>query len=387
MALPHCYRCRVRSLECQYHHVPLTGRQLDPEPISDPEISANTGDMYDTSLDGLLHQIEAHDTVISLEDAPTGTALPPFPDYDLDWQDIMENIQDYSVPDQIAVNDSPTRSVLAGEIYQERVIYAVKWLKCLPRLFVVQGQTAFIHKSLFSTQAPHAIQDALGACALYARKNEANQALVYRNLSQQVDRLGRNYADSSALEQLASVQAMTLLQIIRYFDGDIRQRADAERTEPLFLEWIRQLQHRLKTSESRREELVLSQTADSWKSWLFSESLRRTIIMGYTLQGFYSFLKNGWDDSHHEFNQLSFYAQRALWTAASAFQWESALEKHLAFPTRFAQWDADLASATPADMDDLGMIMMVLIKGVDACSRWAGEHFIESYESYDPIEK
>jgi hypothetical protein len=122
-----------------------------------------------------------------------------------------------------------------------------------------------------------------------------------------------------------------------------------------------------------------SRTGDSWKSWLVAESLRRTVIMGYTLQGFYCFLKNGWDDSHHEFNELSFYAQRALWTAASESQWQSALEKRPALLIRFKQWNEDISSATPADIDDLGMVMMALIKGVDYCSRWAGDDFVEDF--------
>jgi hypothetical protein len=329
--------------------------------------------MDELSLDTFLHHIEGTDNYLSLEDAPMDTALPSFPDYNLDWQDVMENIQDFSVPDQIRDNDSPRKSVLAGEIYQDRVIYAVKWLKSLPGRFVGEGQTPFIHKTLYGLHPPHAIQDILGACALYTQKNEANQGLVYRNLTQQADRLVENYANSSALEQLASVQVLALLQIIRFFDGDIRQRADAERTEPLFHEWIRQLQHRLKGSDSE------SRTGDSWKSWLVAESLRRTVIMGYTLQGFYCFLKNGWDDSHHEFNELSFYAQRALWTAASESQWQSALEKRPALLIRFKQWNEDISSATPADIDDLGMVMMALIKGVDYCSRWAGDDFVEDF--------
>lgn len=259
---------------------------------------ASPANVDQPSFDAFPYQTVGTSNTLSLEDTPMDITLPPFPDYNLDWQDVMENIQDFSVPDQIRDHDSPRKSVLAGEICQDRVIYAVKWLKSLPRRFVVEGQIPFIHKSLYGLHPPHAIQDILGACALYIQKNEANEGLVYRNLTQQADRLVENYANSSALEQLAAVQSLALLQIIRFFDGDIRQRADAERTESLFLQWIHQLQHRLKESDG------MSQIDDSWQSWLLSESLRRTIIMGYTLQGFYCFLKNGWDDSHHEFNKV-----------------------------------------------------------------------------------
>lgn len=316
------------------------------------------------------------------EDPPMDMSLPSFPDYDLDWQDVMENIQNFAIPDQLRVNDSPSRSVLAGEIFQARIIYSVKQMKSFPKTFVTDSKTPFIHGSLYESYTPRAIQDILGVCALYGEKTVANQGLVYRILSQQADRLMVDYADSSSIDQLASVQALALLQIIRLFDGDIRQRADAERTEPLFVELIRQLQHRSKQLEGTRGNTtcpILSEGAESWQSWLFAESLRRTIIVGYTLQGLYCFLKNGWDDSHHEFENLSFFAQKALWAANSESQWQSALKNCQPLPVRFNCWDDDISNARPADIDELGMTMMVLLKGIDYCSRWAGDDYVERF--------
>ncbi|KAJ5772540.1 hypothetical protein N7520_003069 [Penicillium odoratum] len=385
MASPRCYRCKVRSLECQYHHISTINPQPDSELKSDPQILANPVDIDEPSVDSSLSQIASNGD-LSLQDPQINITLPAFPDYNLDWQDIMGSIQDFSVPDQIGIIESPSKSVLAGEIYQERIVYSVERLKSMPRLFAIEGQTPFIHKNLYEIHPPCAITDALAACALYTQKNEANQGLVYRSLSQQADRLVKNYASFSAIEQLASVQAMALLQIIRFFDGDIRQRADAEKIEPLFVEWIRHLQNRLQQlgdsesdSSGNTMRLDLSQTADTWQNWLYMESLRRTIIVGYTLQGLYCFLKNGWDESHHEFNSLSFYAQKALWSATSEFQWKLSLKEYLALPIRFNQWDADISNVTPMDIDELGMIMMALVKGVDYCSQWAGVSFVETF--------
>ncbi|KAJ5371983.1 hypothetical protein N7517_003989 [Penicillium concentricum] len=382
MASPRCYRCKVRSLECQYQHTPIT-RETNTS-VSEQTSAISTafeGRSVSNALRGNGDDA-AEGTGLVFEDTLMDMSLPSFPDYNLDWQDIMENIQDFAVPDQLRVNDSPSRSVLAGEIYQARIIYSVKRMKSLPSSFVSEGRTSFIHTSLYEPYTPQAIQDILGLCALYDRKTEANQGLVHRIITQLADRLIVDFAHLSALEQLASVQAMTLLQIIRLFDGDIRLRGDAERTEPLFVEWIRQLQHQTQQLLGTREDMacqISSETTGSWQNWLYAESLRRTIIMGYTLQGLYCFLKNGWDDSHHEFGILSFFAQKALWAASSEPQWKSCLNKHDPLAVRFNTWDEDISAAKPTDIDDLGMTMMVLVKGVDYCSSWAGDDNAEKF--------
>ncbi|KAJ5681779.1 uncharacterized protein N7477_001719 [Penicillium maclennaniae] len=177
--------------------------------------------------------------------------------------------------------------------------------------------------------------------------------MIHQIITQKVRSLLTNYKqpDLSALDQLASVQSLALFQIICLFDGDIRMRADAEPIEPTFSNWIAQLRLR---------------------SWIFAESVRRTVIIGFTIQGLYCFLKNGWDNSHRQFESLSFFAQKALWAAHSEYQWRSALGTHSPLPVRFSKWDTDITAASPLETDDLAMLMMVLIRGGDHCSFWVG---------------
>lgn len=386
MTVPRCYRCKVRSLECQYQHTPPVleknnappglGQQPFPILVDCEAFYGNSG-LHCNMADEMPNGIDS-----VCKDTPVENILPPFPDYNLDWQEVMENIQDFAVPDQLKLNDSPSRSVLAGEIYQARIIYSVKQMKAIPGCFVSKGRTSFIHNHLYEPYTPQAIQDVLGVCALYGRKTESNQDLVYRIISQLADRIVSHFETVPVLEQLASVQALTLLQIIRLFDGDIRQRADAERTEPLFVAWIRQLQHRSQQILGTEADIMCPSSSSktvSWQDWLFAESVRRTIIVGYTLQGLYCFLKNGWDDSHHEFENLSFYAQNTLWAATSESQWQSVLKRCHPIPVRFSSWDEDISAARPVDIENLGMMMMVLIKGIDHCSLWAGDHYSEMF--------
>ena len=377
MSLPRCFRCQVRALECLYQNNPSS---ISSNRLPDLEIGAEQGSSLAPG-----HQAESFEVVpdhdmgfVASAGQPlqTDLSVPPFPDYNLDWQEVMENIEVFSVPDHMTPNVSPSQSVLAGEIYQERIIYAVKRLRALPKDFVTHGQTPFIHRNLYDDRIPVAIQDAMGVCSLYQARNETTQAMIHQIITQKVRSLLTNYKQPglSVLDQLASVQSLALFQIICLFDGDIRMRADAERIEPTFSDWIAQLRLRVQDLDTDCEILCPSsdRTHGQWQSWIFAESVRRTVIIGFTIQGLYCFLKNGWDNSHHEFESLSFFAQKALWAAHSEYQWRSALGTHSPLPVRFSKWDTDITAASPLDIDDLAMLMMVLIKGVDHCSFWVG---------------
>ncbi|KAH8698787.1 hypothetical protein BGW36DRAFT_376733 [Talaromyces proteolyticus] len=382
-----CYRCKVRSLECHYQNAPLSSQSKQRTDLMSEDLQGYTPVTVDvnelfadsSNLDQMMNDVNT-----SLDNPQVELSLPPFPDPDLDWSDVMGHLESFSVPDHITINDSPTRSVLAGEIYQERIVFSIKRMKSYPGLFVRQCQTPFINKRLYTENLPDAIQDVLGICSLYNQKNESNQNLIFRTISYKVKNLIDNYTPvgMSAIQHLASIQALILYQIIRLFDGDIRQRADAERDDLTLRDWTKQLKHRTQRIDTVSRYIVSSTvavTVDSWETWIFAESLRRTVICSYALQGLYCFLKNGWDDSHHEFQDLSFYAQKALWEAPSMYYWKSALEEKSPLPVHFCNWDSDITDAKPSDIEDLGMMMMVLMKGVDHCSEWAGSQNLEKF--------
>ena len=101
----------------------------------------------------------------------------------------------------------------------------------------------------------------------------------------------------SPVDLLASVQALLLYQIIRLL---VRQRADAEVGEAVLIAWNEQLQGRIQlqslsadpeSSSDSQEPLTIS----TWQDWIISESVKRTVLTSYMLQGVYSFLKLGYD--------------------------------------------------------------------------------------------
>lgn len=322
---------------------------------------------------------------LSNDSAQLDMSLIAFPDYELDWQDIMSNVENYWIPDQMKLTDSPDNSVPPTEIYQERVIYAIKRIKSYPKQFVAHGSTPFIHRMLYSNFLPPVIQDILGVCALYTQKQECNQQLVYRILSQKASALIESYNPEklSPMEHLASVQALILYQVIRLFDGDIRQRADAERTDPILHVWTEQLKLRMEVvsrfSDDHHALQIMNFTREVWRNWIFAESIRRTVIISFSIQSMYCFLKNGWDAYHHDILPLTFYGQRALWDATSAQHWLSARKELAALPICLESWDADIREAKPSDMDDLGIMILVLIKGFHECAQWVGNENLDRF--------
>ncbi|KAF5582765.1 RAS small monomeric GTPase [Fusarium pseudocircinatum] len=376
LAVPKCYRCRVRSLECLYPRT-STRRTLAPSSKAFPQEAAGiTVDESQTESQGASI---ASDTTLDADNF----ALPPFPDYDLDWQEAMTNLKDFLVPDLLNPHDTAEKSVLAGEKYQRRIVYTIERFKSYPKQLVLHGQVPFIHRRLVEKYLPSPLTRILAICALYEKKCETNQQLVYSTIQQYADELIdlTQLADSD-VDLLSSVQAFILLQIIRLLDGDIRQRANAENVETFFVNSIRRLQQRMKSVEESTHIMssqLTTPSSDAWEGWCLAESLRRTVIVGYSLHGLYSFLRNGWDDAHHEFPVLSFFGQRALWSATSRFEWESAVAKSHTLPIRFAHWELDMAGAKPEDMDELGVVMMALTTGIDDCCRWVGDDLLENF--------
>ncbi|CVL03379.1 uncharacterized protein FMAN_15225 [Fusarium mangiferae] len=376
MAVPKCYRCRVRSLECLYPR-PSTRRTLARSSKALPQEIA--GAAVDESQTESQSASIASDVTFDADNL----ALPPFPDYDLDWQEAMTNLNDFLVPDLLNPHDTAEKSVLAGEKYQRRIVYTIERFKSYPKQLVLHGQVPFIHRRVVEKYLSPPITRIFAICALYERKCETNQQLIYSTIQQYADELIdlTQLADSD-VDLLSSVQAFILLQIIRLLDGDIRQRANAENVETFFVSSIRRLQQRMKSVEDSAQIMssqLMTPGSDAWEGWCLAESLRRTVIIGYSLHGLYSFLRNGWDDAHHEFPVLSFFGQKALWSATSRFEWESAVAKCQSLPIRFAHWETDMAMAKPEEMDELGVIMMALTTGIDDCCRWVGDRLLDKF--------
>lgn len=380
LAVPACSRCSLRSLDCHYGNAVAApsgnGQQdtgLSSTPILHDESLAVSDPNFDSAASRQNFNIASE---ILNSDSPF-----PMPESN-DWWDPVAVMEQLSVPDQLEINNTPQKKVLMGQKYQQRIIYATRRLKLLPNSFANNGGTFFIHPNLYDSGIPQTLGDTMALCALYSTKSSSNEEMVYRIVSQHAHRTvdGLDWL-ASPIDFLASAQALALIQLIRLFDGDIRQRSEAETIEPTFMSYIRSLQHKMQPIGDGWQNELMSQKnrVDGWENWLYAESVRRTVIFGNMLDGLYCFLKHGWDTSHDDFLHLSFFAQKAFWGASSKFQWEMALDENNACPLRFSSWDADIINIRVDDMEELGMLMTALMKGVDHCRYWIGPQKLEQF--------
>lgn len=93
-----------------------------------------------------------------------------------------------------------------------------------------------MHFASYQETLPIAYQDVLSICALHIQRSPRNKTVVFRMLDDRVKTLLAQAKTSfcSVEDRLLQLQAMLLYQFMRLFDGDIRQRANAERDfEPL----------------------------------------------------------------------------------------------------------------------------------------------------------
>ena len=173
-------------------------------------------------------------------------------------------------------------------ISQDRIAFCVAQLRgCLPS-FVLANRTLFLHPLSKEGSIPPIYQDALSICSLYLHRTSDNQELVFQILDDKVDSLLLNSSSFSyGIENnLIELQVLLLYQIIRIFDGDARQRANAERQFNLLDTWTMRL-HR---SYFEAEQSLSSYSSS--RHWILLESIRRTIMMSVFLRDLHGAMKN-----------------------------------------------------------------------------------------------
>jgi hypothetical protein len=136
----------------------------------------------------------------------------------------------------------------------------------------------------------------------------------------------------TALDQLARTHALLLSQIIQVLDGDMLSYSSAESTRP-FLECsaLALLQYVDSANPDRPTPDILplypaASTKEFWKSWIFQESARRTVLLSLFFLSAQRLLKGEsnlrCDEKIYLVHEWTFSAH--LWNAKDAFQFAQA---------------------------------------------------------------
>jgi hypothetical protein len=283
-------------------------------------------------------------------------------------------------PFQQSVDDLVAqRRQLDCAVLYARVDYCASRLALLPHGFASAGQTMFIHRQYFQTLQSVALQQAMSACALYCIRTAATKPLVHQVIQRNVQHLlsTTDTSSSSNCDLLSALQALLLYQLMRLFDGDIRLRTTAEADEAITISWATELRARACAPSLPLHSIVtFANNSEDWQLWMFSESIRRTVVTTFLLRGVYNYLKTGTDIPTSV--GVYFTAQEALWNAQSEVGWVKAKYEKLELQVLVNAWDEMLALADPNDLEELGVLVMSMLWGLPTTQTWLGhEHSVK----------
>lgn len=345
---------------------------LGSEAFPDLDVDA---DVTDFGLD--LNPLPALDWVCSDQmqlPTNTGNALSAttIADAEYDW---------FQCPDSWTVeHEQPGRQQdFLDDSFLLRFVNDVqRWLQ----QWASNGHNPFIHHQLYRQRLPRSIQDAYTSLTAYLAKNPKNENLTFRIIEDRVAQLlqdqppNRPPSSLDILEHLARVQALLVYQVIRLFDGNIRLRAQAEQHSPVLSRWVGQLWERAAADLGGNRVQGMSTRPEndavlrSWRTWITSESVRRTWLTVKILLSVYDTLKQGWSECP---GGLFFTAREGIWSASSAYAWSKACRDGGPLFLQSMRLEGLFGYAKPSEVGEFGRAVLSICFGSEKMDRWVNE--------------
>ncbi|KAF9885989.1 hypothetical protein FE257_012167 [Aspergillus nanangensis] len=366
LALPACLRCARRNIPCIYPgRQPVRWNEMNMDFISTPS------QPYTPSQDAID---------FALPDLPDVGPLP-LADSHLSLND-FDPISQFtylgaSTDIPLDIVKSRTRTLRpVSAIIAKRLQFAVDLLNEAPKMMVLENKTPWCHQQLYKGGMPKTMQDAYACCALYIAKNEINAPVILASFESRIQELLSSPVSTSPIETLSHTQALVLYQIMRLFDGDIRARASAESLMPVLeqsaVSLIGQIEFPDITFANSELPATIHPVMESWDSWVFQESARRTVLFSFYLIQIYKFFQG--EEALQCDGRLglihSWYLSAHLWNAQSAFDFAVAWAEKEHFVVVNADFSGALRNAQPDDVDLFGKMLLVTVLGVDEVRAW-----------------
>ncbi|KAL6924176.1 hypothetical protein FSST1_001450 [Fusarium sambucinum] len=188
-------------------------------------------------------------------------------------------------------------------------------LRSFPAEFAEDNKTAFIHPGIYASCLPHQLQQVRDLCFSYQVGGEYLAGYRLDTLRSTIRRLLRSATRTSSFgDTLAYTQAISLAQIIRLLVCNDTSEDQMERDNEDMWALTHQLWQHAPTQ--------LPSTLRPWQAWLFSESVRRTIMVCNILLAVYSSLNRGYAMHSLCVEALPFDVRTHLWDAETEEEWE-----------------------------------------------------------------
>ncbi|EWY99937.1 hypothetical protein FOYG_03862 [Fusarium oxysporum NRRL 32931] len=339
LASPCCERCSTKRIPCRYTNEPapaampihektlksiVKSRKLKEEGMPQSLSRLMAHGVLDTRLQLFIRQVLSNDYY-------DGSRLP------LAESDLAR-LNDFRVMSKPMNNAlqffNPLHLEVVRVIDQPTLHHLSDILRSFPGQFAEHGKTSFIHSALYNPSLPPPIKEVSDVCYSYHIGGEYLASSRLNALRLTIRRLlRRSKRTASFADTLAYAQAISLAQIIRLLECHDTNEDDIERDNEEMWALTHQLWQHAPTQ--------LPSSLSPWKAWLFSENVRRTIMVCNILLAVYSSLKRGYTMHSLCVEALPFDVRTKLWDADSESAWEAAAWKvpgpHLVTLSQFTE--------------------------------------------------
>ncbi|KAG7420140.1 Transcription factor gsfR2 [Fusarium oxysporum f. sp. rapae] len=339
LASPCCERCSTKRIPCLYANEPapapiaihektlksvVKSRKLKDEQNPQSLLRLLVHGVLDTRLQMFIRQVLSNDYYDG--------SRPPLAESDL------VRLKDFRVMSKPMNNGLQIFNPLHLEIVRvfdhETLHHLSDILRSFPGQVAEHGKTSFIHSALYDPSIPPPLKEVRDVCYSYHIGGEylaSSRLYALRLTIRRLLRLSKRTA--SFADTLAYAQAISLAQIIRLLDCHDTNEDEIERDNEEMWALTHQLWQHAPTQ--------LPSSLSPWKAWLFSENVRRTIMVCNILLAVYSSLRRGYTMHSLCVEALPFDVRTKLWDADSESAWEAAAWKvpgpHLATLSQFAE--------------------------------------------------
>ncbi|XP_014556000.1 hypothetical protein COCVIDRAFT_16478 [Bipolaris victoriae FI3] len=281
---------------------------------------------------------------------------------------------------QTALQKAPTQaenqflSINLSPYARARMGYFLEHMQLVPRTMVEQNRTPWMHSTLYDNHMPRCLQHAYAACALYITKNQINAERVTHHIRSRVEELLNETVPDTPIEILARTHAIMLYQLMLVFGSDIRSCVQTDALSS-HLEEMEAMLVPIATKENEHVgalPLYPSTAARSaWRSFIFRESARRTVLAAYQITVMYTVLTGQMKTCSQDIALKSRVTLSAhLWKAANAFDFAMSWNAKNHFVVRGLEFTNVLEEAQPDDLDVFGNILLISLQGIDDIRGW-----------------
>ncbi|KAG8666591.1 hypothetical protein FPOAC1_011401 [Fusarium poae] len=318
LATPCCERCSTKRIKCCYINQPApaaagTRHTSMIKPIRQPQRLRDLSNEQNLSflvLSGELDtglQIRIRQV---LRDGCYRGSRPPLTALQVHEPSIVSK----SLNDGVRIFNPLHLEVV--RVFDPTTLHQLSDILCsFPAEFAENNKTAFIHSGIYAPCLPHQLQQVRDICYSYEVGGEYLENHRLEALRSTICRLLRSATRTSSFgDTLAYAQAISLAQIIRLLVCKDSAEDQVERDNKDM--WA--LTHQL----WQHAPIQLPSTLSPWQAWLFSESVRRTIMVCNILLAVYSSLKRGYTMHSLCVEALPFDVRTHLWDAETEEEWE-----------------------------------------------------------------